>query len=127
MINKKIGEDFEKELLNILKLNNFWATKLKEKQTGGPCDIIATKNNIFISIEAKNIENKTRFPKERIESNQNSSYKRLCEVGSDKNTFFAFKTPKGIFLLHAKDVIENDLKSIEVTEGVDLEEWLKMY
>ena len=68
MINKKVGESFEKELLDILKDNGFWATKLKEKETGGPFDIVATKNNIFISIEAKNIKSKNRFTKTRIKS-----------------------------------------------------------
>lgn len=125
MNNKKIGEDFEKELLEILKVNGFWATKLKEKETGGPFDIVATKNNKFISIEAKNINKKTTFTKERIEPNQISAYKRLLEVNSSSYSFFAFKTEFGTFLLHSEEVICNDKKSIDVTTGVTIEEWLK--
>ncbi len=125
MNNKKIGEDFEKELLEILKVNGFWATKLKEKETGGPFDIVATKNNKFISIEAKNINKKTIFTKERIEPNQISAYKRLLEVNSSSYSFFAFKTEFGTFLLHSEKVICNDKKSIDVTKGITLEQWLK--
>ena len=125
MNNKKIGEDFEKELLEILKVNGFWATKLKEKETGGPFDIVATKNNKFISIEAKNINKKTTFTKERIEPNQILAYKRLLEVNSSSYSFFAFKTEFGTFLLHSEEVICNDKKSIDVTAGITIEEWLK--
>lgn len=127
MINKKVGESFEKELLDILKDNGFWATKLKEKETGGPFDIVATKNNIFISIEAKNIKSKNRFTKTRIEPNQRTSYERLCEVNSNKNCYFAFKTTEGIFFIHSKNVIENEDKSIDVSKGLKLCDWLKQY
>ena len=127
MSNKSVGEGFEKELLDILKLNGFWATKLKEKETGGPLDIIATKNNIFISIEAKNIKSKTKFPKSRIEPNQINSYERLCKVNSDKNCYFAFKTTDDIFLVHSKNVIENENKSIDVSKGLKICDWLKQY
>ena len=127
MSNKKIGESFEQELLEILKENNFWATKLKEKETGGPLDIVATKNNVFISIEAKNLNGKTKFPKERIEPNQINSYERLCEVNSNKNSFFAFKTKEGIFFIHSEDVIKYKEKSIEVINGIPLYSWLKLF
>lgn len=127
MSNKKIGESFEQELLEILKENNFWATKLKEKETGGPFDIVATKNNLFISIEAKNLNNKTKFPKERIEPNQINSYERLCEVNSNKNSFFAFKTKEGIFFIPSEKVINCNEKSLEVITGIPLYSWLKLF
>lgn len=125
MSNKKLGEDFEKELLNILKENGFWATKLKEKETGGPFDIVATKNNVFFSIEAKNIAKGTKFPKSRVEPNQIMAFKRLFEVGSDKYDYFAFKTEIGVFLLHSSEILKNDGKNIDVSSGKPLDEWLK--
>lgn len=127
MSNKKVGEDFEKELLNILKENGFWATKLKEKETGGPFDIVATKNNTFFSIEAKNIIKGTKFPKSRVEPNQIMAFKRLFEVGSDKYDYFAFKTEIGVFLLHSSEVLKNGDKNIDVSIGISLEEWLKQF
>lgn len=127
MSNKKIGEDFEKEILETLKNNGFWATKLKEKENGGPLDIVATKNNTFFSIEAKNIAKGTKFSKSRIEPNQIMTFKRLFEVGSDKYAYFAFKTEIGVFLLHSSDVVENSNKNVEVSVGISLDDWLEQF
>lgn len=130
MSNKKIGEDFEKELLEILKLNNFWATKLKEKEIGGPFDIVATKNNLFFSLEAKNIKKGTKFQTSRIEPNQISAFKRLSEVGSSNYSFFVFKAENEVFLIHSKDVI-NEIKlgnsSLDVSKGMKLANWLESF
>ena len=130
MSNKKTGEDFEKEVLKILKENKFWATKLKEKEMGGPFDIVATKNNMFISLEAKNINKGTIFPLSRVEPNQISGFKRLSMVGSGSYSFFIFKAKNEVFLLHSEDVIDKielGESSLDVSKGVKLVEWLKLF
>lgn len=112
MSNKKIGSTWEKECLDILGKNGFFATKLQERSEGAPFDIIASKDNIFYAIESKEIQNNSKFLTRRIEPNQRASYKRLCDVKS-KNYFFFFKCPDGIFIIHADDVINSEKKTIE--------------
>lgn len=124
MSNKKIGNTWEKECLQILGNNGFFATKLQEKSDGAPFDIVATKDNIFFAIESKEIQNNSKFPISRIEPNQRASYNRLSKVNSN-NYFFFFKCPDGNFVLHANDVICSELKNIEVKNGIKLENWLK--
>lgn len=130
MSNKSDGENFEKEVLNILKENNFWATKLKEKENGGPFDIVATKNNIFYSLEAKRISNGTKFNLNRVETNQISAFKRLLKVKSSNYSYFIFKTKFGTFLLKSEVVIkhiEDNEKAIDVSDGIKFENWLNIY
>lgn len=130
MSNKSDGENFEKEVLNILKENNFWATKLKEKENGGPFDIVATKNNTFYSLEAKRINNGTKFNLNRVESNQISAFKRLLKVNSSNYSYFIFKTKFGTFLLKSEAVIkhiEDNEKAIDVSDGIKFENWLNIY
>lgn len=126
MINKKIGNNWEEECLEILGKNGFFATKLQEKSMGAPFDLIATKNNIFFAIECKELEKNSKFYFSRIESNQKTSYRRLLEVKSE-NYFFFFKSPDGKFLFDAKDIILSKKKSIDVKNGKKIDEWLKKY
>lgn len=123
-MNKKLGNDWEKECMNILATNGFFATKLQEKQTGAPFDLIATKDNIFYGIECKEIEKSSKFYFSRIESNQRMAYAKLCEVNS-KNYFFFFKCPDGNFAFDAKDVILNKNKSLDVKNGIILEKFIQ--
>ena len=125
MNNKKLGNDWEKECLDILGKHGFFATKLQEKQTGAPFDLIATKDNVFYAIECKEIEKGNRFTFSRIESNQRMAYKRLVNVNSP-NYYFLFKCPDGEFVFDAKDIISSKEKSIDVTKGIKLDEWLKI-
>ena len=123
MSNKKLGNDWEKECIDILGANDFFATKLQEREMGAPFDIIATKNNIFYAIEAKEILRGTIFDLNRIESNQRSSYKRLLKVNS-KKYFFFFKTEEGNFVIDAKTIFSLKKKSIDTKSGKNIEEWI---
>ena len=117
MIGKKNVYQFQEHI-------GFFATKLQEKQTGAPFDLIATKNNIFYGIECKEIEKGSKFYFSRIESNQRMAYKKLCQVNS-KKYFFFFKCPEGNFVFDAKDIILNENKSIDVKSGIILEEFMQ--
>lgn len=125
LINKTRGNNWEKECLKILGEHGFFATKLQEKNTGSPFDLVATKNNYFFAIECKEIENSSKFPLSRIESNQKTSYKRLLEVNS-KNYYFLFNCPSGNFIINANAILNCKDKSIDVSKGIELEKWFKM-
>lgn len=124
-MNKRIGNDWEKECLKILGEHGYFATKLQEKSTGAPFDLVATKNNYFFAIECKEIEKSSKFTLSRIESNQRTSYQRLSEVKSP-NYYFFFKCPSGNFVFNAKKILNCKDKSIDVSTGIELENWFKM-
>ena len=44
MSNKKIGNDFEAELCEMLSLYGFWCHNLAVKSEGQPADVIAARN-----------------------------------------------------------------------------------
>ena len=113
-----------KNVCQFQELIGFFATKLQEKQTGAPFDLIATKDNIFYGIECKEIEKSSQFYFSRIESNQRLAYRKLCQVGS-KKYFFFFKCPDGKFVFDAKDIFSNKNKSIDVKSGIILEEFMQ--
>lgn len=93
MNNKRIGTSFEKEYLEILRKQGYWATFLEPKGHIGsqPCDIIAAKNNTLYCFECKTLHSKNkRFNLDRIEQNQRQAYKRLKQTGND-NYFLVVK------------------------------------
>lgn len=124
-MNKTRGNNWEKECLNILGEHGYFATKLQEKSTGAPFDLIATKNNYFFAIECKDIEKSSRFVLSRIESNQKTSYQRLLEVKSP-NYYFFFNCPLGKFVINADKILSSKEKSIDVSTGIEIENWFKM-
>lgn len=124
-MNKKNGNDWEKTCLKILGEHGYFATKLQEKSTGAPFDLVATKNSYFFAIECKEIEKSSKFSFSRIESNQRTSYQRLLEVKSP-NYYFFFKCPLGNFVFNAKKILNLKCKSIDVSTGIELEKWFEM-
>ena len=44
MINKKLGNDFEQELCQILADAGYWVHNFANRKNGQPADIIAVKN-----------------------------------------------------------------------------------
>lgn len=134
-INKKIGESFEEYLRELLKINNIWSIKLKEKENGAPFDIIASKNNIFFGIEAKHIKKGKTFPLSRVETNQKMSIKKLEELNTTNTWFFFYCNndigkfnnfnESNIHIIPGNGIINSKEKSINVVEnGITFKEWL---
>ena len=133
--NKKIGNDLESKVLDLLKQYKIWGVKLKEQENGAPFDLIASKNNVFYGLEVKNIEHGARYPLSRVEMNQEMSIHKLNSVGTS-NTFFVFGVKsefgvfkeeyKEIYIVHSSKVLVNDVKSIDVKgKGELFTDWLK--
>lgn len=114
MSNKKIGNDFEKELAKILSNNGFWVLLVTPKGyiNSQPMDIIASKNNIFYGFECKTLHSRyKRFPLKRLEQNQILTYKKLKETGNN-NYYLVIKWNNETIYFIPFDEIDLKQKSI---------------
>ena len=91
MINKKLGNDFEQELCEILAVYGFWTHNMAMNKSGQPADIIAVKNKIAYLIDAK-VCSSRGFALSRMEENQELSMELWEECGNGKG-WFALKVP----------------------------------
>jgi len=95
MDNRKIGNEFEKELCEILQGKGFWVYNCPSTISGQPTDIICVgKKGISVLIDAKVISTNRGFPFSRIESNQETSMMLFKKV-TGRAGWFAFKLPDG--------------------------------
>ena len=96
--NKKIGNDFEIELCELLAQYGFWVHCLNMNKAGQPADILAVKNKIAYLIDAKVCSNKG-FALSRVEENQELAMTLWEECGNGQG-WFALKVPTGeIYML----------------------------
>ena len=91
MINKKLGNDFEQELCEILAGYGFWTHNMAMNKSGQPADIIAVKNKIAYLIDAK-VCSSRGFALSRMEENQELSMELWGECGNGQG-WFALKVP----------------------------------
>ena len=81
MSNRKLGNDFEQQLCEILFENGFWVHNLAQNQSGQPADIIAVKDNKAFLIDAKVCSDST-FSLSRIEENQHTAMQLWEKCGN---------------------------------------------
>ena len=91
--NKKIGNEFELELCDLLSQYGFWAHPLNANKAGHPADIIAVKNKIAYLIDAK-VCSSRGFALSRMEENQELAMELWKECGNGQG-WFAIKVPTG--------------------------------
>lgn len=127
--NKKLGNEFENELAEILAENGFWVHLLNQNKSGQPADIIATKNRQSFLIDAK-VCTDNKFKLDRIEENQHLAMQKWKNCGNGEG-WFALKVASGTYMIsHSvmKEVSETntELKYIEIVAiGIELEKWMK--
>ena len=128
MSNKKVGNDFEMELCEILSKNGFWVHNLAQNQTGQPADVIAVRDGGSFLIDCK-VCSTGRFQLKRIEENQQLAMQHWLDMGNDE-AWFALKVNDEILmipyrrLLYAKER-QSILNIDEIYErGVLLEDWV---
>jgi archaeal holliday junction resolvase (hjc) len=133
MTNKKLGNDFESKLCEMLFKEGFWVHNFTQNQAGQPADIIAVKNKIPFLIDAK-VCSDNKFPLSRIEENQRSSMDLWhdCKNGTG---WFAFLIEDEVFMM-----AYTNIKSIEadqlgksaltlsdfVEKGLTFDEWVRI-
>ena len=131
MINKKLGNDFEKELSEILYDAGYWVHLLNQNKNGQPADIIAVKNGKAYLIDAKVCMYEV-FPFRRIEENQHLSMDMWIECGNI-TPYFALKARNEIYMVDwntIKDLIKKGKKQLNFEDmnkyGTRLATWLRI-
>ena len=81
MSNKKIGNDFEAELCEMLSLYGFWCHNLAVKSEGQPADVIAARNGKAYLIDCKVCSTNKGFALSRMEENQELAMTLWKECG----------------------------------------------
>ena len=129
MINKKLGNDFEQELCQILSDAGYWVHNFASKNTGQPADIIAVKNGKAYLIDAKECTREI-FPLKRMEYNQELSMGLWIECGNI-DPYFALKARNEIYMVDYTtviDLIRNGKKQLNLEDmnkyGTRLATWL---
>ena len=131
MINKKLGNKFEKELSEILYNAGYWVHLLNQNKNGQPADIIAVKNKKAYLIDAK-VCSFEKFAFKRVEENQRLSMQMFIDCGNT-TPYFALKARNEIYMLSYKtirDLIKQGKKQLDFAEinkyGTRLSTWLRI-
>ena len=131
MSNKKIGNEFESELCDILSEHGFWVHLLNQNKSGQPADVIAVRNKVSHLIDAKVCSNNT-FPFSRIEENQDLAMELWKECGNGIG-WFALKLDEfdnQIFMIshYTMKAYRDKQKSLSAKEivelGTPIERWV---
>lgn len=89
--NKKLGTEFENEIVQMLHKEGYWVHFLVPHKGGQPFDIIAVKDNIAMAIECKTLEDSRRyFHISRLEDNQIMGFEAWLKAGN-KMAYVAVK------------------------------------
>ncbi len=92
--NKKLGNNFENELVSWLAAKGCWAHKLAPNRAGAqPFDIIAAKSCWAWAIDCKVCSN-GEFDFARVEENQKAAMEKW-EANASFDAYFALKLPSG--------------------------------
>ena len=100
MNNKKLGTDFEREVVQIFKHNGYWTHFLSPDVRGAqPFDIIAVKDDEAIAVECKTLtDSKRYFTIDRLEENQIMAFEFWRKCGNTK-ALIAVKHKGQIFFI----------------------------
>lgn len=129
MSNKKIGNDFEAELCEMLSLYGFWCHNLAVKSEGQPADVIAARNGKAYLIDCKVCSNET-FSFSRLEENQINSMDLWKDSGNGEGWFAVRFQDKVYVVSHIQMVLEKlkgkgrRKENWFATVGTRLEEWI---
>lgn len=120
MINKKLGNDFEQELCEILADHGFWAHNFANRKSGQPADIIAVKDTTAYLIDAKVCTYEV-FNFSRIEENQRNAMDMWIECGN-RTPYFALKARGEVYMVSYVQMIELEKRG---KKRLDLEDMNK--
>jgi Holliday junction resolvase len=130
MSNKKIGNQFESELCEILSMYGFWCHNLAQNSAAQPADVIAVRNHEAYLIDCKVCSTDKGFALGRMEENQDLSMNLWNECGNGQG-WFAFKlsTDDIIMVPHivikARQNSQSYLSPGEIYEaGKPIEKWV---
>lgn len=129
MTNKRLGNDFEREVCEILVKHGFWCHLLNQNKSGQPADIMAVRNKEAYLIDAK-VCSSRGFALSRMEENQELAMELWKECGNGQG-WFALKVPTGeIYMIphiciKAHQEIQSHLSFSEIAIlGKPIEKWV---
>lgn len=128
MSNKKLGNQFETELCEILSDHCFWAHNLTQNSAGQPADVIAVKDGEAYLIDCK-VCSQGKFQYSRIEENQDLSMELWRDCGNGIG-LFALKFDTAIYMVDRESIRNCShlhpamTPELAATYGCTLEEWL---
>ena len=128
MSNKKLGNQFEAELCEILSKEGFWVHLLCQNSAGQPADVIAVKCGEAFLIDCK-VCSQGKFQYSRIEENQDLSMELWHDCGNGHG-WFALKFDTGIYMVSRESIMNcrnhHPAMTPELADmyGYPLEEWL---
>ena len=132
MTNKKLGNDFEQEVCEILSKHGFWTHNMAMNKSGQPADIIAVKNKTAYLIDAK-VCSSRGFALSRMEENQDLAMELWMECGNGIG-WFAIKFPIGeIYMVHHLHIKfyqqrQATLSFADIENiGIPIERWVEMW
>lgn len=94
--NKKLGNDFEQEVCQILAEAGYWVHNFANRANGQPMDIIATKENTVCLIDAK-VCSQGFFETRRLEENQILTMRKWFACGNTDAFLFFLLPDKSIY------------------------------
>lgn len=113
MNNKKLGNNFEREFVELLASKGYWVHFMTPDKNGKqPCDIIACKDGTPFLIDCKTSAKKV-FPFSRLEDNQVCAFEKFGSTGNSKR-FVAIKFEDKIYFVHY--LLLKNLKKVELTD-----------
>ena len=133
MTNKKLGNDFEADLCEMLFKEGFWVHNFTQNQAGQPADIIAVKNGKAFLIDAK-VCSDNKFSLSRIEENQKNSMDLWNDYCGNGTGWFALLVGDEVFMMaysHIEVMNTVNFKptltlSDIVEKGMTLRKWVEM-
>lgn len=130
MSNKKLGNDFESQLCEILSNEGFWCHLFAQNQAGQPADIIAVKNGKAYLIDGKACVNDT-FPFSRIESNQHTAMTLWKQSGNGCGWFALRLNDYSVYMIDHDLMIALSLNQCSISRdlithyGLPLGRWIE--
>ena len=129
--NKKLGNDFEQELCQILADSGYWTHNFASRKNGQPADIIAVKDTTAYLIDAKVCTYEV-FPFRRIEDNQQLAMDMWIECGNIE-PYFALKARNEVYMVGystIKELMRKGKKQLNLEDmnkyGTMLATWLRI-
>ena len=129
MTNKKLGNNFESVLCEILSNHGFWAHNMAQNQAGQPADVIAVRGGKASLIDCKVCSN-DRFVLPRMEDNQDLSMELWSDCGNGHGWFAMLLSDEEIYMVDHLIIREkaktcSSLNRKEIRElGIPLPAWL---
>lgn len=105
--NKKLGNDFEQEVCQILADAGYWAHNFANRTNGQPVDIIAVRMGEPMIIDAK-VCSQGFFETRRLEENQILSMRKWFACGNKRAYLFFLLPDESIYSMGIRNPEELD-------------------